>query len=99
MLGAPLAVSAGPARPSGCSRVGLPRAEGMRFGMPKDPFIREKFTRLRQAAKKFAADTSSVTRRIDTRPRSRAGAICNRTNIEFTLKRLREPIDSGNHGG
>jgi hypothetical protein len=51
--------------------------------VPKDPFIREKFTRLRIAAKKFAS------RRIDTRPRSKAGA-----NIEFTIKRLREPIDS-----
>jgi hypothetical protein len=46
--------SAGPARAllQVAPRVGLPRAEGM----PKAPFTREKFTRLRQAAKKLAAE-------------------------------------------
>jgi hypothetical protein len=31
--------------------------------------------------------------------KSRAGAICNPDNIEFVMKRLREPVDVDNHGG
>ena len=58
--------------------------------MPTDPFIREKFTRERTAAKKLAEEFSSVSRKSGTRLRLRAGANC---NIEFTMKRLREPIE------
>jgi hypothetical protein len=48
------------------------------FGMPKDPFIREKFTKLRQDARKLAADYFSATRKIETGRKLRAGAICSR---------------------
>jgi hypothetical protein len=67
--------------------------------MPQDPFIRQSspdYTRPRRSSRR---NISRASRRIDTRPRSRLCAICNRTNIEFTLKRLREPIDADNHGG
>jgi hypothetical protein len=46
--------------------------------MPRDPFVREKFTRERTAAKKLAAEYLDRFPKTGTRPKSRAGAICNR---------------------
>jgi hypothetical protein len=71
--------------------------------MPKDPFVREKFTRLRQAAKKLAAEY--FERYPERYPKDRyqteveSWRHLQSDNIEFTLKRLREPIDADNHGG
>jgi len=54
--------------------------------MPQDPFIREKFTRLRQAAKKLAAEYFEryPTDRYQTEVES--WRHLQSDNIEFTLK-------------
>lgn len=63
--------------------------------MTKDPFIREKFTREQTAARKF----EGIFRTLPEGPlsnRSRKLARTSIVNIEFTMKRLREPLeDSG----
>jgi hypothetical protein len=46
--------------------------------MPKDPFIREKFTRERTAARKLAAEYFQRFPKSGTKPKSSAGATCNR---------------------
>ena len=64
--------------------------------MPKDPFIREKFTKLRQDARKLAAEyferypKDRYLTEVGGRPHLQSD------NIEFTIKRLREPIDPDN---
>ncbi|SHI07138.1 hypothetical protein [Bradyrhizobium erythrophlei] len=61
--------------------------------MPKDPFIREKFTRERSAARKFAQEY------FERYPKDRYQTAVENwrnlqsANIEFTMKRLREPIE------
>ena len=61
--------------------------------MPRDPFVREKFTRERTAAKKLAAEY------FDRFPKNRyqteveSWRHLQSQNIEFTMKRLREPIE------
>ena len=56
--------------------------------MPRDPFIREKFTRLRITARKLAAEY------FERFPKERYQTeIENWQNIEFVMKRLREPIE------
>ncbi len=61
--------------------------------MPTDPFIREKFTRERTAAKKLAAEY------FDRFPKNRyqteveSWRHLQSQNIEFTMKRLREPVE------
>ena len=67
--------------------------------MPKAPFIRQKFTRLRQAAKKLAAEYFERFPKDQYLTEVESWRHLQSDNIEFTLKRLREPIDSGNHGG
>ncbi len=47
--------------------------------MPRDPYIREKFTRLRITARKLAANTLSASRRTVTSRRLKAGDTFNRT--------------------
>jgi hypothetical protein len=63
--------------------------------MPRDPFIREKFTRERTAAKKLAAEYFQrfPKDRYQTQVESRRHL--QSRNIEFTMKRLREPIEVG----
>jgi hypothetical protein len=63
--------------------------------MPKDPFIREKFTRERSAAKKLAAEY--FQRFPKDRYQTEVESWCNlqSANIEFTMKRLRDPIEAG----
>jgi hypothetical protein len=56
--------------------------------MPKDPFIREKFTRERTAARKPAREYFETEIESWRHLQSH--------NIEFTMKRLREP--TGNDG-
>jgi hypothetical protein len=99
-FGAPLAISAGPAR--SLLQVLARRAafglEGMRwFGMSQDPIIREKFTRLRQAAKKLAAEYFERFPKHRYQTEIESWRHLQSDNIEFTLKRLREPIDADNH--
>jgi hypothetical protein len=49
------------------------------FAMPQDPFIREKFTRLRAAARQLAADYFERFPKDRYLKEVEAGAICNRT--------------------
>jgi hypothetical protein len=66
---------------------------------PQDPFIREKFTRLRTAAKKLAAENFERFPKDRCQTEIESWRHLQSDNIEFTLKRLREPIDSGSHHG
>ena len=61
--------------------------------MPQGPFVREKFTKERTAAKKLAAEY------FQRFPKERFQTVVESwrhlqsQNIEFTMKRLREPIE------
>ncbi len=61
--------------------------------MPRDPFVREKFTRERTSAKKLA--TEYFHRFPKDRYQTEVEILreLQSQNIEFTMKRLREPID------
>jgi len=61
--------------------------------MPQDPFIREKFTKERTAARKLAAEY--FVRFPNERYQSglESWRELQSQNIEFTMKRLREPIE------
>jgi hypothetical protein len=67
--------------------------------MPQDPFIREKFTRLRTAARQLAAEYLERFPKDRYQTEIESWRHLQSDNIEFTLKRLREPIDADNHGG
>jgi hypothetical protein len=67
--------------------------------MPKDPFIREKFTKLRQAAKKLAAEDFERYPKDRYQTEIESWRYLQSDNIEFTIKRLREPIDADNRRG
>jgi hypothetical protein len=62
--------------------------------MPQDPFIREKFTRERTAARQLAVE---YFRRSKDRYQTEDESWRNlqSANIEFTMKRLRDPIEAG----
>ena len=62
--------------------------------MPKAPFIREKFTRLRIAAKKLAPEYFERFPKNRYQAEIESWRHLQLDNIEFTIKRLREPIDS-----
>ena len=61
--------------------------------MPKDPFIREKFTRERSAAKKLAAEYFQRLPKDHYQTEVDSWRHLQSHNIEFTMKRLREPIE------
>jgi hypothetical protein len=61
--------------------------------MPKDPFIREKFTRERTAAKKLAAEYFQRFPKDLYQTEVESWQNLQSANIEFTMKRLREPIE------
>ena len=63
--------------------------------MSKDPFIREKFTRERVAARKFAAEYFERFPKDRYQTEVESWRHLQSQNIEFTMKRLREPIDAG----
>jgi hypothetical protein len=63
--------------------------------MPKDPFIREKFTRERTAAKKYFQRFPKERYQTEVESWRHLQS----ENIEFTIKRLREPIDADNRRG
>ncbi len=67
--------------------------------MPKDPFIREKFTKLRIAARKLAAEYFERYPKARYLTEVEAWRYLQSDNIEFRIKRLREPIDADNHLG
>jgi hypothetical protein len=63
--------------------------------MPKDPFIREKFTKERSAAGNLAAEYFERYPKDRCQTEVESWRLLQSANIEFTLKRLREPIAPG----
>lgn len=63
--------------------------------MPQDPFNREKFTRERTAAKKLAAEYFQRFPKDRYQTAVESWRHLQSQNIEFTMKRLREPVESG----
>lgn len=61
--------------------------------MPRDSFIREKYTMERSAARKHAADYFHRYPKDKYQTEVESWRHLQSENIEFTLKRLREPID------
>jgi hypothetical protein len=60
--------------------------------MPRDPYIREKFTRERSAARKLAAEYFARYPKVRYQTEVESWRLLQSANIEFTIKRLREPI-------
>ncbi len=61
--------------------------------MPRDPFIREKFTPERTAARKLAAEYFQHFPKERYQTEVESWRDLQSQNIEFTMKRLREPIE------
>jgi hypothetical protein len=61
--------------------------------MPPDPFVREKFTRERTAARKLAAEYFQRFPKDRYQTEVESWRELQSQNIEFTMKRLREPIE------
>ena len=60
----------------------------------RDPYIREKFTRERSAARTLAEEYFERFPKDRYQTEVESWRLLQSTNIEFTLKRLREPIGS-----
>jgi hypothetical protein len=73
----------------------LARGRPRRFNgaMPRDPFIREKFTRERTSAKKLAAEYFQRFPKERYHTEVESWRHLQSQNIEFSMKRLREPIE------
>ena len=61
--------------------------------MPRDPYIREKFTRDRTCARKLAAEYFERFAKGRYQTEVESWRNLQSANIEFTMKRLREPIE------
>jgi hypothetical protein len=61
--------------------------------VPKEPFIREKFTKERTAARKLAAEYFQRFPKDRYQTAVDSWRELQSQNIEFTMKRLREPIE------
>ena len=61
--------------------------------MPQDPFIREKFTRDRTYLRKLAAEYFERFPKDRYQTEVESWRELQSQNIEFTMKRLREPIE------
>ncbi len=59
--------------------------------MPQDPFVREKFTRERNPARKHAAEYFQRFPKERYQTEVESWRHLQSQNIEFTMKRLREP--------
>jgi hypothetical protein len=62
--------------------------------MSQDPYIREKFTRLRITARKCAAEYFERFPKDRYLTEIESWRHLQSDNIEFTMKRLREPIEN-----
>ena len=60
-----------------------------------DPFIREKFTKERSAARKLAAEYFQRFPKDRYQTEVESWRNLQSANIEFTMKRLRDPIETG----
>jgi hypothetical protein len=63
--------------------------------MPRDPFIREKFTKEHTAARKLAKEYFERHPKDRYQTQVESWHHLRSANIEFTMKRLREPIEAG----
>jgi hypothetical protein len=61
--------------------------------MPRDPFIREKFTRERSAARKVAEEYFERFPKDRYLTEIETWRLPQAENIEFTMKRLRDPLE------
>jgi hypothetical protein len=62
--------------------------------MPRVPFIREKFTRERSAARKVAEECFERYPKDRYQTEVESWRNLQSANIEFTMKRLRDPIEA-----
>jgi hypothetical protein len=63
--------------------------------MPQDPYIREKFTRERSAARKLAVEYFRRFPKDRYQTEVESWRNLQSANIEFIMKRLRDPIEGG----
>jgi hypothetical protein len=63
--------------------------------MPQDPFIREKFTRERTVARKLASEYLKRFPKDRYQTEVESWRVLQSDNIEFIIKRLREPVKGG----
>jgi hypothetical protein len=63
--------------------------------MPQDPFIREKFTREQSHARKLAKEYFERYPKDQYQTEVESWRPLQSANIEFTMKRLREPVEAG----
>jgi hypothetical protein len=63
--------------------------------MPQDPYIREEFTRERSAARQLAVECFRNYPKDRYRTEVESWRNLQSQNIEFVMKRLREPIEAG----
>ena len=63
--------------------------------MPRDPYIREKFTREQTAARKLATEYFRRFPKDRYQTEVESWRNLQSANIEFTMKRLRDPIEAG----
>ena len=63
--------------------------------MPRDPFVREKFTREQTAARKPATEYFRRFPKDRYQTEVESWRNLQSQNIEFTIKRLREPLEGG----
>jgi hypothetical protein len=71
----------------------LPARVALQWDMPRDPFIREKFTREHTAARKLATEYFRRFPKDQYQTEVESWRNLQSANIEFTMKRLREPIE------
>lgn len=63
--------------------------------MPKDPYIREKYTKERTAARQLAAEYFQRFPKDRYQTEVESWRDLQSQNMEFSMKRLREPVESG----
>ena len=61
--------------------------------MPRDPFVREKFTRERTAARRLVFEYFEHFPKDRYMTEVESWREIQSSNVEFTMKRLREPVD------
>ena len=66
--------------------------------MPRDPYIREKFTKESTAARDHAKEYFKRFPKKQYRTEIESWRKLQSQNIEYTMRRLREPIDDGGSG-
>jgi len=73
----------------------LPLRSALQWRMPDDPFVREKFTKERSAARRAIREYFKrfPNKRCQTEVES--WRHLQSQNFEFTMKRLREPLEDG----